>query len=207
MVITSQCCIGGVAYKGHHYSFVSWLVIGSSLATRQPSSKWPGCQARLDSILICFSNTNPQTHMCSNSITTGHPTHVETQKGCYGWGPGDPFSSCHTIQLLTPFSPVPVIGDPAPIITLSSEVGDCIKRQVIIFIDEHLQLSDADTKVRFIEAIRNVPTKRTKLSPLLHQSMEETQAKQELLPHLEKGRERRRERGKLYFHLASRLVD
>lgn len=52
-------------------------------------------------------------------------------------------------------------------------------------LNEYLQLSDAYTQVRLIEAIRDVPAQWTKLLPLLNKSMEETQSIQELLPHLE----------------------
>lgn len=37
----------------------------------------------------------------------------------------------------------------------------------------NLQLSNADTEVRFIEAVWYIPTQRTKLTPLLYQSVEE----------------------------------
>ena len=39
----------------------------------------------------------------------------------------------------------------------------------------YLELCHTDPKIRFIELIRDVPTKRTKLSSLLGQGMEETQ--------------------------------
>jgi len=45
----------------------------------------------------------------------------------------------------------------------------------------HLELSDGDTQVRLVEAIRDVPALGPKLPPLLHQSVEETQTKQQLL--------------------------
>ena len=40
----------------------------------------------------------------------------------------------------------------------------------------HLKLSDRNPEIRLIEAIRNIPAQRSKLLPLLHQGMEETQA-------------------------------
>ena len=36
-----------------------------------------------------------------------------------------------------------------------------------IFLQEHLKLSNTDTQVGVIELVRNVPTQRSKLSPLL----------------------------------------
>ena len=83
-----------------------------------------------------------------------------------------------------PCQPVPVVSDSAAIVALASEVGDRVKRQLLILIGEHLQLPHTDPQVRLIEAIRNVPAKRPKLAPLLNQCVEETQPKQQLLPHL-----------------------
>ena len=34
--------------------------------------------------------------------------------------------------------PVPVVGDPASIVAMTSEVGDGVIRYILIFIDEHL---------------------------------------------------------------------
>ena len=75
------------------------------------------------------------------------------------------------------YLPIPIISHSTSIVTLASQVGDGIKWQILVIIDEHLQLTDADTQVRLIEAVGNIPTKWTKLSPLLHQSMEEAEAK------------------------------
>ena len=48
-----------------------------------------------------------------------------------------------------------------------------------------LQLSNWDTQVRFVEAIGNVPTQRSKLLALLNHGVEEAQAIQQLLKVLE----------------------
>ncbi len=64
--------------------------------------------------------------------------------------------------------PVPVISHPAAIVTLSSQVGNSIKRNIGIFVDKHLQLTHTDTKVRLVEPVRNIPSKGSKLSPLLY---------------------------------------
>lgn len=52
----------------------------------------------------------------------------------------------------------------------------------LIFIEEHLQLSDRDAEVSLVKLILNVPAEGTKLTPLLYKSMEETQTKQQFLP-------------------------
>lgn len=51
----------------------------------------------------------------------------------------------------------------------------------IILVQEHVELSDTDSQVRLIEFVRNVPSEGTKLSPLLHYAVEETQTKEQLL--------------------------
>ena len=46
----------------------------------------------------------------------------------------------------------------------------------------YLHLSHAYPQIRFIKLVRNIPPQWTKLSPLLHHSMEEAQSKQHLMP-------------------------
>ena len=75
------------------------------------------------------------------------------------------------------FLPVPVVSDPSSIVAVSSEVSDGIIRHSLIFIDEHLKLANADTQVRLIESIRDVPAERAELTTLLNQSVEETKTK------------------------------
>ena len=50
--------------------------------------------------------------------------------------------------------------------------------------NSNLQLSSTDSQVWLIELVGNIPAQRTKLSPLLHQGMEETKTKQQLLEHM-----------------------
>ena len=52
----------------------------------------------------------------------------------------------------------------------------------LILIEEHLELFDRDSEVSLVELIGNVPAESTKLASLLNQGMEETEAKQQLLP-------------------------
>ena len=59
---------------------------------------------------------------------------------------------------------------------LSMDIAD------LIFIEEHLQLPDTDPQVSLVVLVRDVPAQGTKLAPLLHQSMEETQPKEQPLP-------------------------
>lgn len=46
----------------------------------------------------------------------------------------------------------------------------------------HLLLPHADAKITLIELIGNVPTQSSKLSPLLYQSVEEAETKEQLAP-------------------------
>lgn len=52
----------------------------------------------------------------------------------------------------------------------------------LILIEEHLQLSHTDPQIRLVVLIRDIPSQGTKFPPLLHQSMEETEPKEQLLP-------------------------
>ena len=49
----------------------------------------------------------------------------------------------------------------------------------------HLLLAHAYPKVGLVELIRNIPTQRTKIPPLLNERMEETQTEQQFLPNLQ----------------------
>ena len=52
----------------------------------------------------------------------------------------------------------------------------------LVFIEEHLQLSDTDPQVGLIVLVGNVPAERTKLPPLLDQGMKEAESKKQLFP-------------------------
>ena len=71
--------------------------------------------------------------------------------------------------------PVQIISDTTPVVALSRHVGDGVERHVVILVDEHLQLSDADPEVGLVEAVRDVPSHRAELTTLLHDRVEETQ--------------------------------
>lgn len=47
----------------------------------------------------------------------------------------------------------------------------------IVFIKEHIQLSDADAEISFIELIANIPSERSELSPFLNNRVEEAKGK------------------------------
>ena len=49
----------------------------------------------------------------------------------------------------------------------------------------HLLLANAYPKVGLVELIRNIPTQRTKIPPLLNERMEETQTEQQFFPNLQ----------------------
>ena len=66
-------------------------------------------------------------------------------------------------------------------ITCDSRIYNCNKQTNRILIEEHVKLSDTDSQICLVKLIRNIPAERTKLSPLLHQSVEETQTVQHLL--------------------------
>ena len=90
-------------------------------------------------------------------------------------------------------SPIPIISNSSSIVAVTSEVGNGVVRNFFVFIDEHLKLTDADTKVRLVKTIRNVPTEWTKFTTFLNQCVKETETKQKLLPRL-RGRKGERER-------------
>jgi len=52
----------------------------------------------------------------------------------------------------------------------------------IIVVEEHSQLSYTDTQVGLVKLVGNVPAQRSKLPAFLNDTVEETQAKQQLLP-------------------------
>lgn len=52
----------------------------------------------------------------------------------------------------------------------------------LILIKEHMQLSDRYAQVGFVEFVEIIPAKRSELSPLLHNGMEEYQTKKHSLP-------------------------
>ena len=69
----------------------------------------------------------------------------------------------------------------------------------------YLELSDGDAQVGLIEAILNVPAKRTKLFAFLNQGMKKAQAEQQLLKILavektDKRRVHHRRQGLQWFH-------
>ena len=49
----------------------------------------------------------------------------------------------------------------------------------------HLQLTNWDTQIGLVEAVRNVPAKRTELDSLLNESVKEAETKQELFKFLQ----------------------
>ena len=64
--------------------------------------------------------------------------------------------------------PVPVVSDPASIVALPRAVCDGIIRDIRVLVNKHLQLSHADTQVRLVEPVRDIPTEGTKLASLLY---------------------------------------
>ena len=52
----------------------------------------------------------------------------------------------------------------------------------LVFIEKHSQLFDADSQVSLVKLVRDVPSERSKVPPLLYEGVEETQAKQQTLP-------------------------
>ena len=52
----------------------------------------------------------------------------------------------------------------------------------LVFIEEHSELLDADSKVGLVELIGDVPSEGSKVPPFLNQRMEETETKKKTLP-------------------------
>lgn len=64
----------------------------------------------------------------------------------------------------------------ASIVAFTSEIRQSIKRKLVwVFINENLQLHDADAKVRFGELIFDAPAEWSKLYSLLDQSVVEAE--------------------------------
>ena len=51
----------------------------------------------------------------------------------------------------------------------------------IVFVHEHVKLSNADPQISLIELVWNIPTQGTKCSPFLNNGVEKAQAIQHLL--------------------------
>ena len=49
----------------------------------------------------------------------------------------------------------------------------------IILIQEHMKLSDGDSQVSFVKLVRNVPTKRSKLTSLLYKGVEKAKTEEQ----------------------------
>ena len=82
-------------------------------------------------------------------------------------------------------SSVLVVCDSSSVVTLSSQVVQGVKRNLLwVFVDEDDQLTSTDSEVRLVELILNVPSKRSKQSSLLDECMEETETEQELAEYL-----------------------
>lgn len=54
----------------------------------------------------------------------------------------------------------------------------------LVLVEEHVELSDTDSKIGFIELVGDVPAEGTKFPPLLNQGVEEAEAVQHLLQSL-----------------------
>ena len=61
----------------------------------------------------------------------------------------DPHSHImHTsVAVIATHSPIPVVSHPSTIVALAGEVGDSIVGDLVVFIDEHLKLTDTDSQV------------------------------------------------------------
>lgn len=66
------------------------------------------------------------------------------------------------------------------IVNFSDQEDQHLERYFLKSVQEDLKLSLADSVIFLCEGIRNVPTNTTELSSILHDSMEETESKQEL---------------------------
>ncbi len=51
----------------------------------------------------------------------------------------------------------------------------------VVLIEEHVQLHGADSEIRLVELVGNIPSERAELAPFLDQSVEETQSEEHLL--------------------------
>jgi len=85
--------------------------------------------------------------------------HVDVQNG---------FNQCHIL----------VIGNSTTIVNLSTKVIQDLIRDLLIFIQQHFQLSLADGEIFHSEFVRDIPADCTEFSSVLDDCMEEAETKE-----------------------------
>lgn len=70
---------------------------------------------------------------------------------------------------------IPVIGYTTTIVAFSGHIEKRIIWYLIIFVEEHLQLSYRDTQIGFVESIWNIKTEWTEFTTLLNKRVKEAQ--------------------------------
>ena len=86
-------------------------------------------------------------------------SHVEMQNG---------FDQCHIL----------VICDSTTVVNLSTKVIQDLIRDLLIFIEQHFQLSLADCEIFHGEFVRDIPANCTEFPSVLDDGMEETETKE-----------------------------
>jgi len=79
---------------------------------------------------------------------------------------------------------IELVSDTTTVVNLAGDVDKSLPWDLILLIEEELEHGVGSLQIRVIELILGVPSKRTELSSLLHNSMHERKSKQHLLPDL-----------------------
>lgn len=78
-------------------------------------------------------------------------------------------------------SDVFIVSDSTAVVDLRAEEVNDLVRDLRVLIQEHLKLLLADIQVFIGELVGNIPSNRTELSPVLDDSVEETEAEEKFL--------------------------
>ena len=132
-------------------------------------------------LIICKANLNEINVVIVSSFRRSI---VDSTAGIRIFRISDSLRGVEIRQNIHEATSIPIIGDSASIVTLTGHVRESVKWNAVIFVDEHLQLTDGDTEVGFVEPVGDVPTQGAKFSTLLNEGMEEAEGKEEFFPGL-----------------------
>jgi hypothetical protein len=78
-------------------------------------------------------------------------------------------------------APVPVVSDTATVVDVSSGVLEHLEGNLVVLLEEHLELADADAQIAVGELVRDVEAEGTELAALENNAVEETKRLQKML--------------------------
>ena len=79
-------------------------------------------------------------------------------------------------------TPVSAVRHAATVVALAEQIVECGERQVLVLVQEHLQLPQADAQVGLVELVGDVPAEGAELAALLDEGVEEAEAEEEFAP-------------------------